>query len=81
MLYEVITLNTVPYSKNAEEYLKFALTGNYRDLNQPESDYKKNRCTNLALSGLLFDNNFFPLSGWSLSLGFLGNGSVRNNFV
>lgn len=71
-------LDTVPYSENAEQYLKFVLSGTYREYMQPESGYKDIRCTNLALTGLLIDNNFSPLSGWTLSAGFLGNGTVAD---
>lgn len=70
-------LDTVPYSKNAAAYLKSVLSGTYTDYMKPNA-YKNFRCTNLALSGLLFDNNFFPLSGYALSMGFLGNGPVAD---
>lgn len=73
---ESTLLDTVPYSENTEAYLRLVLSGSYRERRDPESEFKKIRCTNLALSGLLFDNNFFPLPGWSLSMGFLSNGSV-----
>lgn len=75
---ESTLLDTVPYSENVDGYLKTILSGTYRDFMQPESAYKDIRCTNLALFGLLIDDNFNPSTGGSLSLGFLGNGKVAD---
>lgn len=70
-------LNTVPYSKGVQQYLNSNLSGTYLEAMQPAS-YKRLNCTNLALAGLLIDNNFYPVGGGSLSVGFLRNGEVAD---
>ncbi len=67
----------VPYSDNVHQYLNSALSGTYLELMKPNS-YKRIRCTNLALSGLLMDNHFNFSGGHVLSIGFLGNGQVAD---
>ncbi len=78
---ESTLLSTVPYSENSEAYLRFSLAGTARKRNQTQNDFKRVRCTNLALSGMLLDDNFFPIYGWALSMGFLSNGTLaEKNF-
>lgn len=70
-------LKTVPYSEDAASYLKTVLSGTYRDYMR-ENVIAEVRCTNLALSGLLADNNFNPFGAYTPSMGSLGNGAVAN---
>lgn len=69
--------NDVPYSKNAHQFINTVLSGTAIDVMQPNG-YKKIPCTNLALAGLLMDNNFLLLGSASLSMGFLINGEVAD---